>query len=195
MQPPDLSPKLELATKARIDWAIHLHSEIHNYVRSGFLIMQLVVTAAAATVALIFRTHAAQRPALLAAPYLVGVTFLLWTEYTREIMVGAGVIEHLEERVEDALGTPALLHERLLAGSPIGGLTAKVNNCLAIGAYAITVSIAIDHSLSLALEWVILNAAALALLTLSILLAALDTYRARGRARAGADELDPPSAV
>lgn len=190
-EPSKLTDREEAATSARVDWALHLHRELHSYVRTSVQMMQLLAAAAGAAATVIFRDRASQTPALLVAPFVLGVIVLLWIEYLREVMVNAGIVEHLEDRVQRTLLTSALVHERVLAKNRIGRPTALANNTLMLGFLALLQYLAWLRAFELPGHWTTLYRIGMGIFDLGIAAAMTDTALARGKARSLAAEMDP----
>jgi hypothetical protein len=189
----EVSKAEELSIKARVDWAIHLHKEVHSYVRSGLQIMQVATVVAGAAITTVFRDADAQTPAITVAPYVIGTLLILWTEYTREVMINAAIIEHMEGRIASQLGQSPLIHERLLGSGSYSRLTALTNNLLALGLYGISIVWSVlNGRRAISQDWQHLNWAGLAILTLGLVTVSIDTMRARSAVLKGADEMDPP---
>lgn len=187
----DLSKKEEMATEARIEWALHLHREVHNYVRSSITMMQFLGAIVAAAIAVVFRYPDARVPCLIAAPYILGIAIILWTEYNREIAVCATVIRHLEQRLEHELGDPALIHERALASSGVGRLTALSNNLLMALVFVATVYFSAVAGDELPGRWGQVHDACLLLVGFGIALTTVDLLRAPKNLARSALLIDP----
>ena len=115
--PADSGPAFEIANKARVDWTIHLHQQIHQYLRQATTLQQIGFAAAVTSTGLAFQLPAIRPTLLILAPYFIGVLILAFGSHLREVFVAAAFIEHYEAELAHDLGRQVLVVERVLGST------------------------------------------------------------------------------
>lgn len=176
-----LEVKDVVATQAA--WAVHLHQQVHQYIRIAQTTFQILVTVTGAGVAAAVQSPNFRDAALVSLPYVVGFGVLNWLAALREVMTTAGIIVGLEDSIRTVAGTWVLLHETVLEQFPqnrAGGVA--INALIAIlvaGTSALSITWAFDH---LAPGIAVINTVLIFLLLLAILVCVAAVRNAKSSA-------------
>lgn len=122
--------------EAYVAWTIHLHEEIHNYVRTYQAIFQLVAALITAGVAALSQAPNLRAPILMSAPFIVSLGLIQWATSLREIMTCAASIDAMEAETKKVTGKWILFHESAVALRPPNFLGSLLNNSLYVTIYA-----------------------------------------------------------
>lgn len=175
---------------AYLGWAVHLHEEIHSWVRTYQLMFQLVATIAAAAA-----TAAATKPAfttaiLIASPYVIGTALAQWATSLREVMINAAVLDEIEDALHADLGDWVLFQETIVGHAPPNLWGSLVNNGLMAAAYLGTAVASIVTAFKHVDGWyAALDLFGITLITAAVLINSHEAHNARSRIRLAAQDL------
>jgi hypothetical protein len=176
--------KLE-AADAQVAWAIHLHQQIHVYLRTVQFSFQVLGTAIIA--ALVATT---QHPKifpyiLIALPYALGLTLQIQTLADRETQTCAGVVECLERDIHDRVGKWVLYQESAFSGYGTRSFGDKLGRMIlaisTVGVAAVSIWTGFGYANLVSLNWAIANTIAIAALYAMLAASFIDAKKARPR--------------
>jgi hypothetical protein len=169
----------ETAYKAWVDWTIHLHEEIHQYLRLTATLQQIGVTTFVSLIAVAIQFPKVRVLLLLISPYLLGFLIMTFIAYLREVFVCAAFIEHYETELARSTGMQVLVTERVLGASPPNARGSFVADILNLALFLISLTLSVFYSISKGWQIVTLNAILLAILITSVVISGIEMRQAR----------------
>ena len=184
----------ELVNKARVDWTIHLHQQIHQYLRQATTLQQVGFAAAVTSTGLAFQFPVIRPTLLILAPYFIGVLILAFGSYLREVFVAAAFIEHYETEIAHDLGKQVLVVERVLGSSPPNRFGTLLSDSSLFVLFLLSIGGSVYSSVQKGLWPLIGNCGLLTLLLTTVVVTFAELRRARAHVRSAAAALqDKPS--
>lgn len=179
----------DIANKARVDWTIHLHQQIHQYLRQAATLQQIGLVAVVTSTGLAFQFLAIRPVLLIFAPYFIGVLILAFGSHLREVFVAAAFIEHYEAELAHDLGRQVLIVERVLGSSPPNKFGTLMTDLCLLVLFLLSIGGSVYYSAQKGMWPLLGNCALLTLLLATVIVSFVELRRARARVKNAAATL------
>ena len=179
----------EAVNKARVNWTIHLHQQIHLYLRLTATLQQIGVAAFVSLIGVAIQFPRFRGVLFILSPYLIGLLIMAFMTYLREVFVCAGFMEYYESELARSTGIQVLVTERVLGASPPNQRGSLLADMLNVALFLLSLALSIFYSLSEGWLIVTVNSALLAILVTSIVLSGIEMRGARSHVIQAARQL------